>query len=173
MEFRSSNGNGYVHYQGDVVAGVASSHGVRLSGGSTGGAIAAIGDDANISLSLTAKGSGVTQIGSSVSPVQIGNSTAAIAGIFRYVVEYTPPAVEASSFTALSTITVAGLTTNAGLIFTPRTDIATPAPTTGGRVVIHPYCSTAGELKLVAYNQTGSTIAAQSTARGILTEFRF
>ena len=173
MERRSTHNIGYVHYQGDVIAGVGSSHGVRLGGGSTGGVVEAFGDDTNVSLTVSAKGSGITQIGSSVSPVQIGNSTSAISGIFRYVVEYTPPAVEASSFTALSTITVTGLTTNAGLVFTPRTDIATPAPTTGGRLLIVPYCSSGGELKLVAYNQTGSTIAAQSTARGILTEFRF
>ena len=174
MEFRSTNPTGYVHYQGDVVSNVAgSSHGVHLSGGSTGGIVTAAGDEANVTLTVSGKGSGVTRIGNSSSPVEIGDSTSAISGIYRYIVQYTSPAVEASSFTVHSTITVAGLTTNAGLVFTPRTDIATPATSTGGRVVIHPYCSTAGELKLVFYNQTASTMSAQSTSRGVLTEFRF
>ncbi len=37
MERRSTNVLGYTHFQYDVTAHVGSSHGVRLSGGSTGG----------------------------------------------------------------------------------------------------------------------------------------
>src|SRR3990167_1308576 len=171
MQFRSTNSK-YTHFTGYVVSNVDdSSHGVKLSGGSTGGVVEPAGDETNIALRVGGKGTGVTFVGNSSSPVQLGASTHSITGIFLHTVQYTPPAVEASSFTALSTITVVGLTTNAGLIFTPRTDITAP-PSTDGRIIILPYCSTAGELKLVAYNQTGSTISAQSTSRGVLTEFR-
>lgn len=176
MEFRSTNVNGYVHFQGDVVSGVSSgggsSHGVHLTGGSTGGLVTASGDETNIALQVTGKGSGVLQLGSSLSAVQIGDSTSAVSGVFRYVVQYTSPAIEASSFTAHSTITVTGLTTNCGLLFTPRTDVWN-AGSTLARAIIVPFCSTAGELKLMFYNQTGATMSAQSSGRGILTEFRF
>ena len=163
MIFRSTNGR-FTHFGGDVISNVDdSSHGVKLSGGSTGGMVEAVGDDANISLTVRGKGTG---------GVFLGASTAALGGIFLHTVQYTQPAVEASSFAAHSTITVVGLATNSGLIFTPRTDVSDPSPSTLGRVVIVPFCSTAGELKLVFYNQTGSTMSAQSTSRGVLTEFR-
>jgi CO/xanthine dehydrogenase Mo-binding subunit len=48
MEFRSTNDNGYIHRQGDIVTNVSSggpinsSHGVHLTGGSTGGIVQAI-----------------------------------------------------------------------------------------------------------------------------------
>ena len=61
MEYRSTNANGYVHFQGDVVSNVSSgnainsSHGVRLTGGSTGGIVESAGDETNIALRLGGK----------------------------------------------------------------------------------------------------------------------
>lgn len=46
-----------------------SSHGVQIEGGSTGGQISAIGDDANISIALYGKGTGRVALGNSSSPV--------------------------------------------------------------------------------------------------------
>ena len=62
MEYRSSNAG--QHLSNDVVAGVGSSHGVQLRGGSTGGTISAVGDDTDIVLTLDGKGAGGVVIGS-------------------------------------------------------------------------------------------------------------
>jgi hypothetical protein len=79
MEFRSTNLNGFVHYQGDVVTNVSSnggsSHGVHLTGGSTGGIVTAAGDEANIALNVGGKGTGPTRIGNSSSPIVFPAST--------------------------------------------------------------------------------------------------
>ena len=65
MQFRSSNSK-FTHFQGDIVSNVDdSSHGVKLSGGSTGGQIEAVGDDANITLDLRPKGAAGVNVGQS------------------------------------------------------------------------------------------------------------
>ena len=172
MEFRSPNDNGYSHHQGDLVTNVSSggainsSHGVHLTGGSTGGIVQPAGDEANIALNVRGKGTGSVILGNSSQSVQFGTSTAAISGTFRYVVEFTP-AVLAVNAQSESTITVTGLTTNAGLTFTART-AASPLYLFGVR------CSSVGELRLNQYNGSGSTIGTgESTSRGVLTETRF
>ena len=73
MEYRSSNGG--MHIGKDFVAGVESSHGVELAGGSTGGFIQSVGDDANISITLRGKGSGGVVIGSTAQTVTIAGGT--------------------------------------------------------------------------------------------------
>lgn len=70
MERRSTNDIGYTHYQGDVTAQVGSSHGVRLSGGSTGGIVEAVGDDTNVTLRLRGQGSGGVAIGNASGSTQ-------------------------------------------------------------------------------------------------------
>jgi hypothetical protein len=60
MEYRSTG----THYSNDVVAGVGSSHGVKLGGGSTGGTVAAVGDDTDITLNILGKGAGGVRVGS-------------------------------------------------------------------------------------------------------------
>ena len=81
MEFRSSNVQGYVHFQGDIISNVSSggpqnsSHGVHLTGGSTGGVVTAAGDEANITLNLFGKGTGAVRLGNSSSPVVFPAST--------------------------------------------------------------------------------------------------
>jgi hypothetical protein len=68
------------HFGTDVVSNVESSHGVRLTGGSTGGVVEAFGDDANISLSIAGKGTGATRIGNSSSPVSLAGAATLTAG---------------------------------------------------------------------------------------------
>lgn len=58
MDRRSTNLTGYTHFGGDVTAQVNSSHGVRLTGGSTGGIVEAVGDDTNVTLTLRGQGAG-------------------------------------------------------------------------------------------------------------------
>lgn len=83
MERRSTNPLGFTHFQYDVTAHVGSSHGVRLSGGSTGGIIEAVGDDTNVSLTIRGQGTGSVTIGSSGADVFIGGSTVAWQGFLQ------------------------------------------------------------------------------------------
>lgn len=76
MIYRSTNPTGYSHFGGDVTSNVDSSHGVQLTGGSTGGIVQPVGDDANISLSLLGKGTGGVVIGNSSQPVTIAGGSA-------------------------------------------------------------------------------------------------
>ena len=82
MNFPSTNTDGRNPAAGGIVSNVESSHGVLLDGGSTGGIVTAVGDDANISLNLRGKGTGAVRIGNSSSPVIIGTSTLTVYGAF-------------------------------------------------------------------------------------------
>lgn len=65
MRFRSSNAK-YTHFSGDVLSNVDdSSHGVKLSGGTTGGMVEATGDEDNVALTVRPKGAGPMQVGGS------------------------------------------------------------------------------------------------------------
>ena len=91
MQFRSSNSK-FTHFQGDVLSNIDdSSHGVKLSGGSTGGVIEPCGDDTAIALTIRAKGSGPLTLGSSGSAVFTGGSTAPFAGFIRQVSSFATP----------------------------------------------------------------------------------
>lgn len=73
MNFPSTNTDGRNPSLGGIVSNVESSHGVLLSGGSTGGIVTAVGDDANISLRVYGKGSGGVLLGStsaSIAPIK-------------------------------------------------------------------------------------------------------
>jgi hypothetical protein len=83
MERRSTNPNGYTHFQYDLTAHVGSSHGVRLSGGSTGGIVEAVGDDTNVSLTIRGQGTGAVTLGSSNQSVFLGGSTVQFQGFIR------------------------------------------------------------------------------------------
>jgi hypothetical protein len=72
MEYRSTG----THYQNDIVAAAGSSHGVKLTGGSTGGVVEAVGDDANISLTLRGKGTGNVVLGNSSQGIVLGSAAA-------------------------------------------------------------------------------------------------
>jgi hypothetical protein len=175
MERRSTNNLGFVHHQGDITAQVGSSHGVRLSGGSTGGILEAVGDDTNVTLTIRGQGASTVVIGSTNQGVRLNSttvvigsvSTTALAGIQRYTVEFTPAALSSGPAQSESTLTVSGLTTNAALLWTVPTALS----------VNYGYgvrCSTAAELKLNQFNLAESSIGTgQSTNRGLLIELRF
>ena len=106
MQYRDSSIA--THYSRGIIAGVESSHGIKLEGGSTGAQISAVGDDANISLTLKGKGAG---------GVFLGDGTGAIAGFLRV----TDTAVATPNFA----------TTNAMVMETTHTITGLPAATAG------------------------------------------
>ena len=156
MNIRSTNIVGFAHHQGDIVSNVGSSHGVALSGGSTGGRMDAFGDDANITLTIAGKGTAALVLGNSSSPVQFGQ---------LYTVQFTPAALSSFAGSA-STITVTGLSTSRPFAWT----LQQPS----GIAVAYNFrmqCSTANELRLVQQNITGSTIGSgESTGRFLLVQ---
>lgn len=85
MNYRSTQTDGrYVHFGGSVVVGSELGHGVEINAhGSTGAAnvptIQACGDDADIGLTIQAKGTGAIIVGNSSNSVSIGGSTPIIA----------------------------------------------------------------------------------------------
>lgn len=117
MERRSTNDIGYVHFQGDVVSNVGSSHGVRLGGGSTGGVVEPFGDDTSIGIVFRAKNAG---------PITIGNSTQAVT--------FGSTAV---TFSSGSVVQIGSTAPFAGLVRAQDTAVTTPAlfnDTDAGRV---------------------------------------
>lgn len=175
MEARSSNAMGrWVHFGGDVAAGVEDGIGVILRSASTGSAavIEPLSDSDTAALVVRAKGAAALTLGNSsnalnlVAPRLGANSTTAFALVEKYTVEFTPPSLAATTG-VLSTYTVTGLTTNSVLVFTPRLPIS-PAYS------LRPRCSTANELVIAWGNLFGSTIGTgESTNRGTLLAFNF
>ena len=173
MQIRSTNTDGATHFGGSVIAGVNSSHGVEMRGGSTGGLVTVIGDDANISLSIKSQGTGPINLGDSSNALNINSATTQIGAssttpvrfVQRHVVQFTEPDLAASSWVD-STYAVTGLTTNATLHFTARMPLA------AGYMVGDVRCSTAAELVIRWVNAGGSTISG-STNRGTLLAFNY
>lgn len=119
MNFPSTNTDGRNPAFGGIVSNVGSSHGVLLDGGSTGGIVTAVGDDANISLRVRPKGSGTLFLGSTGSALVIGsttvpNSTAAtfasIRGIFHSTFTWAHAAISSGQY---GEITLASTTCSA------------------------------------------------------------
>lgn len=198
-----STANAFVHFGGEVISNVESSHGVQLGGGSTGGTITAFGDDANIALTIRAKGSGIVTVGDSSNgsamagstlsitagssitisgPISItssaatinstrvffGNgSTTPISQVQRFFVEYTVPVLAAGA-SAVSSVTVTGLTTNSVLVLQPR--LVQNTTVTG--VWSFARCSTADELIVEIHNNSASTLSG-STVSAYLLQFKF
>lgn len=183
MERRSTNDR-FVHYLGDIVSNVDSSHGVTLRGGSTGGIIETLADDTNAALTIRAKNAAPFTVGNSSNRVTVAGSTITMTSTFvdmnstrtevgatsttgivliqRYPIDFTPAALAASTNTQ-STVTVVGLTTNSVLAFTPRT------PGLSAQYAFRVQCSTADELRLTQQNIAASTIGTgESTASGWL-----
>jgi len=173
---RSTNVKGFVHFGGDVVSGIDHGTGIVLGTASTAATpyLEPIADESNANIGIRAKGTGTITIGNSSNVISFGAglttpklgvaSTTAWTLVQRYVVQFTAPALAASTSVA-STYTVTGLTTNSVLMFTPTNPIS-PAYT------YMPYCSTANELVIHWGNIFGSTIGTgESTNRGILLQF--
>src|SRR3990167_1493035 len=117
MDRRSTSAE-YTHFGGDVTAQVNSSHGVRLSGGSTGGIVEAVGDDTNVSLRIRAQGAANINIGNSSQPIivstggtlQLG-STAPFAGFIRFTstAVATPDFNTTNAMVIESSVTITGV----------------------------------------------------------------
>lgn len=175
MDRRSTNTVGYTHFGGDVTAQVDSSHGVRLTGGSTGGILEAVGDDTNVTLTVRAQGAATVVLASTNQGVRLNStttilgsgSTTPIANFDRYLIQYTVPALSSGAASA-STVTVTGLTTNSILTLTPR---GQPNSTVTG-VLIVPHCSTANEAVLTFFNVSVSSLSG-STHSAYLGQYRF
>lgn len=182
MERRSTSAQ-FTHFRGDVTAQVESSHGVRLSGGTTGGIVEAVGDDTNISLRLRAQGAGSILIGAASQPVtftstgityssgtvmQVG-STAPFAGFIRNVAFNSSTPALSTDITAMaeSTITITGANSSHVVVVNPTnlsTDITFSHAWVG---------STANEVHLM-FRKTPTTLAvAASTFSANLAVIRF
>lgn len=186
MLFRSTN-NKFTHHQGDFLSNTddGSSHGVHLTGGSTGGIVQPCGDEANIALRVTGKGTGPTVLGNSSSPVSItgainstgavsftstqvtitstkvfigaSGSTAYLMGIRRVFVEFTVPVMAINAGAEVGDIAVTGMTTNAVVTMSPRGALNS---TVAGLLAIG-FCSTAGQLHITLQN-AGTTISGST-----------
>src|SRR3990167_10284269 len=125
MDRRSTSAE-YTHFGGDVTAQVNSSHGVRLSGGSTGAIVEAVGDDTNVGLTVRAQGTGTLTIGSSGQPIQLGGSTS----VFRGMIWFQDTAVtlpdiastDSGRSSAVTTHTITGITTGSVVMANLRDD---------------------------------------------------
>lgn len=161
MERRSTNDIGYTHHQGDLTAHVGSSHGVRLSGGSTGGIVEAVGDDTNVDLILRAQGAGV---------VRFGASTSGFGTFERSLIQFTIPALstDGTGPDESTTVSVTGLTTNAMCWVQQR--VAYNSTVTAG-VFVTGRCSTAAQLRLTFFNHAGTSLSG-STMSAYLYMFR-
>jgi hypothetical protein len=184
MEFRSTNDR-RVHFQGDIVSNVSSggvgnsSHGIHLTGGSTGGIVTAAGDETNIALNVFGKGTGPLVLGSTgaaavlnSTTTRIGSaSTSNIAMVQRYFVEFTVPALSTDATAgayAESSVTVTGLTTNSVLVLGQRV----AWNSTFGGIGIRVRCSTANSLNVAFSNFGGSTLSG-STMSAYLLQYKF
>lgn len=181
MEFRSTNDNGYIHRQGDIVTNVSSggpinsSHGVHLTGGSTGGIVQPAGDESNIALRVRPKGSGPLILGSTQGSVALGgnDSTTFMSMVQRYRIDWTVPALSSAGLDASfadSTITLLGATTNSIFVFQERVNLNSTNST--GIFVSRVRCSTTDELRLTVANGGASTVSG-STMSAYLLQFRF
>ena len=185
MRFRSANSK-FVHYGGDILSNTDdSSHGVQLSGGSTGGVIAPCGDEDNIALRVSGKGTGPTVLGNSSSPVSITgaiNSTGAVAftstqvnitstkvfigpsgstsflmGISRVRLDFTVPVMAVNAGAEVGDIAVTGVTTNAVITLSPRGALNSSV---AGLMAVA-FCSTAGQVHITLQN-AGTTISGST-----------
>jgi hypothetical protein len=144
MNFRSTHTH-YTHFGGDITSNVESSVGVQLSLGT----VKPAGDDSNLSITVTGKGTGGVQIGATSTSAQVLNQ--------RYFVEFTVPAMSSAS-SAESTATVVGLTTNSAIFITPRLKLNSTV--TG--VFVTARCSTADELVVEIHNCSQSSLSGST-----------
>jgi hypothetical protein len=182
MEYRSTNSEGsYTHHGGALVIGVGFGSGIELNPTSSGASptILPAGDEANKSLIIAGKGAGGVTLGNSSNGIALAGSSVAItsthvalnstrftlgtgsttafSGMSRRFIEFTVPALS-SAGSAESTVTVAGLTTNAILIFQPR--VRMNSTVTGVFATVR--CSTADELTIEFHNGSLSTLSGST-----------
>lgn len=206
MEFRSTNDNGWVHFQGDLISNVSSgqainsSHGVHLTGGSTGGIVQPAGDETNIALNVRGKGSGLVNLGTASQTLQLtstavttpaglslgtatqpfflnsttatlgSRSTTAIAYMQRYRVDFTVPAL--SSNGAAGSYAESSLTT-AGVTTGALYFLTQQKPYNSTyQVMINVRCSTLGSVNF-GYTNFGVSTLTGSTMSAQLFQIGF
>lgn len=143
MEYRSTNVDGFVHFGGDVVAGVNATAGVKLSSNS----VSPVGDAAAIDLYIMPKGTGKLYLGNNTNAVAFvnGESTTTI------------PNMPANSQN-VSTLAAAGISTGDLIV------CCDPGPRVSTGVAFsRAYPSAANEITIVWTNPHASSIAAEST----------
>lgn len=143
MEYRSTNAGGYVHFGGDVVAGVNSTRGVMLSSNT----VQAVSDNANEDLVLRGKGTG---------GVAFGNSTSAFSGMGVGVAAAPLVALPINGL-VYSTITIPGVAVGDVLLLSRSTGMSTALGMAGAWV------TGTDEGSFAVINNQGST---QSIAAG-------
>ena len=165
MLFRSTNAK-FVHFSGDIVSNVDdSSHGVKLSGGSTGGVVEAVGDETNIGLTVRPKGSGPLVLGSSGGQVFIAGSTVPFLGYLRFTdtAVATPNFATTNAMVMETTHVITGLSSQtAG---TPHTAfiLANPHNLSTDCVLVGTYISdTAGDVHCRFAKHSTVTVAAST-----------
>jgi hypothetical protein len=129
MDRRSTSAE-YTHFGGDVTAQVNSSHGARLSGGSTGGILESVGDDTAVALRVRAQGAGILMLGVAANAVDIAGSSV---GITSTHINLNSTRVSFSSGTQMQIGSTAPF---AGFIRFTDTAVATPNFNTTNAMVI-------------------------------------
>ena len=174
MQRRSTNETvGYTHHGGDFTAHVDSSHGVRLSGGSTGGIVEAVGDDTNVNLTIRAQGTGTLTIGSSGQPIQFGGSTSPFRGwTYFQDTAVTLPDIASTQYglsSGMTTHTITVITTGSIVFANKRSDTNSTAIALVGVEVSR---STAGQVHC-QFIKTDTVAFAATTATITFLAFRF
>lgn len=160
MKYRSSNADGrFVHYGGDVVSNVESSHGVMLYGGSTGGKVIPVGDDANISLTLEGKGTGGVKIGNSSQSLTLADSTSAFKGFHVATSTWSNAAISSGQIAELTFASTTFGVSYGDLVAVSFQDLAAPVVSGGYRL-----STVATSVLTVLLTTPGST--ASSTLSG-------
>src|SRR3990167_7564695 len=177
MDRRSTSAE-YTHFGGDVTAQVNSSHGVRLSGGSTGGIVEAVGDDTNVSLRIRAQGAANINIGNSSQPIivstggtlQLG-STAPFAGFIRFTSTAisTPDFNTTNAMVIESSVTITGVNSSHFILGKFAHNGVASTDMTIGYVTT---TSTANEV-LIGFEKHSTVTVAASTATMDFLVFRF
>jgi hypothetical protein len=156
-----------------MTAHVDSSHGVRLSGGSTGGIVEAVGDDTNVNLTVRAQGAGTLILGSSGQTVQIGGSTSPFQGMIYFQdTAVTLPDIastDSGRSSAVTTHTITGITTGSVVVANLRDDTNSLSIVLGEVSVSR---STAGQVHC-QFIKTDTVAFAATTATITFLAFRF
>lgn len=170
MLYRSTNIDGqYTHHMGAIVAGVNSSHGVEIDGGSTGGMVRAIGDDANISLQLVPKGTGPLILGNSSTPVFVAGSTAPFLGPIRFTdTAVVTPNFATSNIMVMETTHVIAGVNSSHVIVANGVNLSTDC----ALLYCYPSASTAGDVHCRFIKASTLTVAASTATMNFLI-FRF
>lgn len=162
MQYRDSSVA--THTAKGYIAGVESSHGVRIEGGSTGGVVEPVGDDTDITLNVRGKGAGGVQYG-------VG-STSPLLNIQRARIDWTIGALSSAGTAGASidsTVTYAGATTNSIFIIQALRALNSTEST---GLYLFAKCSTANELRVTTLN-TGPSTLSGSTASAHVLQFKF